>query len=324
MKRKRLDDVDIIDKNVDTKSITDTIAEKHAKAIMSAKAFSYWDSPEAYLLFVPLKGESVHGCLRRRNRILVEASRNDNALHQLLSDVEDIEVLSVKQKEQLRLRCIYLNKAYEVAIQYMNSIGWVECVKIAIDELRYCDIDYISNERTVRRWHTEFRTNEKFNISFVRSQLEPKLFSFFPKARSELLEYCTKKVKTGELSIEYAHYEVTKKIVPRCYEELLLEAGEKSRDAIPKYEDVFQMLDLKKIHFDTVWRWITNLGFHYDVNEKSYYIDGHKREDVVADRNNRFLVNYFAYELKCHRWVQISEAIAQSLEDKSAIIVRNH
>ena len=56
------------------------------------------------------------------------------------------------------------------------------------------------------------------------------------------------------------------------------------------------------------------LGLRYSFNKKTYYTDGHEREDVVDDRNNRFLEEYFDLELKTYRWVQVIEATAITLE----------
>jgi hypothetical protein len=41
----------------------------------------------------------------------------------------------------------------------------------------------------------------------------------------------------------------------------------------------------------------------YDENRRCYYTDGHEREDVVKDRNKRFLVEYFKLERRAHHWV---------------------
>ena len=129
----------------------------------------------------------------------------------------------------------------------MNGMCWVDCCIIAISELDDSGIDYMTNERTLRRWYTEFRLNEKFNISYVRTALEPKLFSFSPQARKDLIKYCSNKVKTGELCTEGAHSEMTNNIVPTCYSNLLIETSEEMRNSIPTYDDLLQMLDLKQI-----------------------------------------------------------------------------
>jgi hypothetical protein len=67
------------------------------------------------------------------------------------------------------------------------------------------------------------------------------------------------------------------------------------------------MLDLKRVSPNTAWRWLQWMGYKYDKNRRCYYTDGHEREDVVKDRNKRFLVEYFKLERRAHRWVQLTE-----------------
>jgi hypothetical protein len=55
------------------------------------------------------------------------------------------------------------------------------------------------------------------------------------------------------------------------------------------------------------------LGFHYDTRKKSFYVDGHECEDVVANRN-QFCREYLTeFEPYCRQWVQMT------IEDASAI-----
>jgi hypothetical protein len=48
------------------------------------------------------------------------------------------------------------------------------------------------------------------------------------------------------------------------------------------------------------------LGFNHDAKKKSFYVNGHKRDDVVANRPTfckRYLTDNESY---CKRWVQLS------------------
>ena len=74
---------------------------------------------------------------------------------------------------------------------------------------------------------------------------------------------------------------------------------------------------------NTIWRWLRYYGFTYDVNKRSYYTDGHERDDVVKDRDKIFLGEYFGYELRAHCWVQISESTAIALEKEHKNFPRN-
>jgi hypothetical protein len=45
------------------------------------------------------------------------------------------------------------------------------------------------------------------------------------------------------------------------------------------------------------------LGMRYSNRIKSYYIDGHEREDVVMSRN-LFVKEYLQEEMRMHIWLQ--------------------
>jgi hypothetical protein len=57
------------------------------------------------------------------------------------------------------------------------------------------------------------------------------------------------------------------------------------------------------------------LGFHYDTRKKSFYVDGHEREDVVANQN-QFCREYLTeFEPYCRRWVQMTIEDASDIKD---------
>jgi len=109
------------------------------------------------------------------------------SLLSLVSDIKDINELSSKQKENIRNQCLYLRKSYELAIQHMNKLTLKECCKLAIDELMDDGINFVKNEKTVRRWHTQFRKCELFSTPNNRNERDPKLFSFFFQIRKRKL-----------------------------------------------------------------------------------------------------------------------------------------
>ena len=110
-------------------------------------------------------------------------------------------------------------------------------------------------------------------------------------------------VNLGSLSTELVKSQIKNVIIPRCYQDLLEEAGAENKGNMPLYNELLHMLDLSNVSMSTVWRWLVYLGYKYDENKKSYYTDGHEREDVVKDRNKRFLIKYFIAERRAHRWV---------------------
>ena len=183
---------------------------------------------------------------------------------------------------------------------------------MAIKDLDEVGINYIKNEKTLRNWNKEFCCNETFIVPFSKSMREPKLFSFFPKARNKVVRYCNKQISVGSLSCESLAAEVSKNIIPVCYKELEDEAGS-DRNNLPELDELFVMMGLKTFSVSTAWRMMQYLGYKYCETRRGYYTDGHEREDVVKDRNKRFLKDYFLYEIRTLRWVQVAEADAQKM-----------
>ena len=84
---------------------------------------------------------------------------------------------------------------------------------------------------------------------------------------------------------------------------------------MPEYKEFLDLLEIDKISYSTTWRWLKFCGYNYSCNNRSYYTDGHERPDVVKDRDERFLNEYFSAEIRTHRWVQISVRELQNDEE---------
>ena len=115
-KKHRLDEVDIIDKLAEATTATNIIVEKNAWVIISNNSLSYWESPKVVALFNPVEGKGVYDCLRRHNSMLQNASNDDDALILLTPGIDNIDESSNKQKQYLRLHCIYLRMAYKITV----------------------------------------------------------------------------------------------------------------------------------------------------------------------------------------------------------------
>ena len=85
---------------------------------------NYFNSPDANALFNPTGKESCSECLVRRTNLLLNATMDDDVMLALLPEIEDLSHASDKQKENIRLQCMYLRQAYLIALQNMNTITW--------------------------------------------------------------------------------------------------------------------------------------------------------------------------------------------------------
>jgi len=228
--------------------------------------FGYWTSEEARLLFNPMPGESVIDCLHRRMQLLLDATTNDVVLLSIISGIDNLNELTTKQKENIRMQSLYLRNSYDNALSSMNQRTWAQCTSFAIEILSDTGLDYIKNEKTIRRWHIQFRKGDQFIVPNSKLAREPKLFNFFPEARTAIEKYCSKEINLGSLSSEALRNHINTTIIPECYQNMIDDAKE-DRNSMPTYMELLHMLDLKTISLSTVWRWLILLGFKYSENK---------------------------------------------------------
>ena len=110
------------------------------------------------------------------------AAFDDDELIGIIDGINSIDELSSSQRQQIRFDCLYLRKAYEVAVQNMNQITWKDCIIIAIDEMKDGGFNHIKKEKDIRRINQQFRRANLFSAPFVHNKRDPMLFSVFPSA----------------------------------------------------------------------------------------------------------------------------------------------
>ena len=64
-------------------------------------------------------------------------------------------------------------------------------------------------------------------------------------------------------------------------------------------------------------RWMHACGFRYKKREKHYFVDGHERPETIAYRPV-FTKKYLAYEVRAHRWIQIT------LDESNALVLEGN
>jgi hypothetical protein len=72
-------------------------------------------------------------------------------------------------------------------------------------------------------------------------------------------------------------------VLPKCYEDLLGEIDDPA--GLPSYDELLQMLNLKRVCPNTAWRWLQLMEHKYDKNHRCYYTDGRRQEDAIKDCN---------------------------------------
>jgi hypothetical protein len=92
------------------------------------------------------------------------------------------------------------------------------------------------------------------------------------------------------------------------------EIGQESRDV----KTILKQYGLTKVCLSTVYKWMKKLGFNYEPRKKSYYVDGHEKEETISYRW-RYIERYLQYEQRMFRWIQVTQEKAQELEEKGII-----
>jgi hypothetical protein len=253
-KQKVLDDVDIFLANEKSKYNTTVCTNCDPPRMTEEwRKLDYWDSGEAILLFNPTPGKSVKQCLCDRDRLLQDVIQDASKVESIIENGETDETpLNARQQQRIVSQCLYLRKAYEIAIQCMNAWTWKECCAEAIKSIRDLGISYVCDERTIRRWHIFFRKNETFSNprGHSKKQREPKVFDFFPEIKSNINDFCGNPDNQPSMSAKSVAAEIRLKILPKCYNNLLKEVDDPSN--LPSYVELLGMLDVKRLCPSTV------------------------------------------------------------------------
>jgi hypothetical protein len=146
----------------------------------------YWDSGEVINLFNPTPGKLVKQCLCDREKLLQDIIKDTNKVETIIKDWDTDTTttqLTATQEHHIVTQCLYLQKAYNFAVQCMNTWTWMECCAEAIKLLRDCGISYLHHEPTITkgRWHAFFQKNEMLPnpLGHSKKLLQAKVSTFF-------------------------------------------------------------------------------------------------------------------------------------------------
>jgi hypothetical protein len=147
-----------------------------------------------------------------------------------------------------------------------------------------------------------FRRNGKFRhpnnyVANGIKQPKPKIFALFPQAVGMVNEFVLSRL--NHVTSEMLRYELIAKIIPALEEEA-------AKEKVPEEYDYMSGLVEKPPSKSTVLRWMHYLEFSNDKVKKSYYVDGHEKEEQVQHRSK--FINTYLSEIEpfTHRWVQMT------------------
>jgi hypothetical protein len=247
---------------------------------------------------------------------------------------------------EIRQRSTFLCLAYQLALTNMNRWTWHECCKEACKTLNSLGMKQATFYKTVAQWNIVFRKFKSFPhpnpyVQCGKRPL-PRLLEIYPDAKDQIVSFGVKNL--AKLTIESVHDFIVTTVIPRL---ALLWQKDEEAAAAPATADLsaistsmtsintiniqltgtaednqevvnklfLRAYGLESMSFTTAWRWMRLLGFSYDTRKKSFYVDGHEREDVVANRT-QFCTSYLTeLEPYCNRWVRMSISKAMTMTD---------
>ncbi|KAG7350939.1 hypothetical protein IV203_029977 [Nitzschia inconspicua] len=139
----------------------------------------------------------------------------------------------------------------------------------------------------------------------------PPFLRMFPDAATEIKQFC--RVNLLNLDVETVHQFIWNKVFPKIYAVWASEQTSRGHTL----QSFLKLFRISVFSPQTTLSWMKQLGMKYANHKKSYYVDGHEREDVVTSRKlfcKRYLVDL---EPRCIRWIQITKEKVSELPSLS-------
>ena len=293
-----------------------------------------------------IAGETPQDALNRRILLLQSVHSHEDNWRNVVVGRDADNFCTRTEIANIRQRATFLCCAYQLALEKMNQWTWEDCCREACKQLNSLGMNQATFYKTISEWHGVYRTLEAFPhpnpyVQCGKRPL-PRLLKIFPDVKEQIVAYSNKNLVT--LTIEGVHDFIVSTVIPRLarvwkmdYE--VATAGITSSSTVEDADDNDDSADsptiptsildvdeqliasflkahgLESMSFTTAWRWMRLLNFKYDSRKKSFYVDGHEREDVVVTRNEfckRYLTELEPY---CKRWVQVSKSEAETIKD---------
>jgi hypothetical protein len=165
------------------------------------------------------------------------------------------------------MKARYLAQAYQIAIEEMPFKTWNECCHEAINQLASVHINYIKNEKVLRRWNVEFCKKKTFCVKSRGKRDLPAFLEAHPIVVTVMKEYGRENL--SELSVEmmhtYLHNTIIKSLVierlqGKCRQFMMVKRIQWARSGMTRVFDTScptsRTLRPKKQCFNSrPWRW---------------------------------------------------------------------
>ncbi|KAI2497528.1 hypothetical protein MHU86_16982 [Fragilaria crotonensis] len=128
---------------------------------------TYWDSPEAKLLFRPLASESTAlDAIDNQIKALRDVNKSSNAFLTVAGNLDELneDDVTEHQKWVIQQKAQYLALALHLARENMNGWTWQKCCEKTIGELQRQGLTLATRHETVSKWYRSFRETRTFVI----------------------------------------------------------------------------------------------------------------------------------------------------------------
>ena len=288
--------------------------------------WSFWDDKKIIDLFVPRDGETVDETLEWRiERLQLVINESDGYKLVLPGDGDPNNEYKHNEIESIRQKATFLRLAYLLALENM-PVGWTwrNCCDKAVSHLQALAGFENGSGQMVEQWNCLIRDHNTFPHTnhFLATGVprEPLLFEVFPEAKGRLLNFATVNIKRFSIELIQKYFSTTllPSLLTKYNETMRDEANESPMEMDEFHFFILGMSYSEEVSLSTISRYLDCLGYCFDVREKTYYVDGHEREDVVKARVE-YIKWYLANERRCYRWVQLKEDEAKSLDAKKIV-----
>ena len=209
--------------------------------------------------------------------------------------------------------CVTLRCCYIPALREMETINnWEKIVSMSIDMLKNIGIQDYTNERSIMKFHRQFRDSLTLPHpkKFVQNakKLTPMIFHTFPEFKQRISNWCSQNLST--LSCESLRAYILDEILPSIKTFHQQDHPNISHQTQTEFNS---SLGITKLSTVTVSRWLHYMAFHYKVRKKFYFSDKHE-DPCNVDARKKIIQTYLHMEIRFHHWVQIPEMVAVNLE----------
>ena len=246
--------------------------------------------------------------------------------NEIIFDYDNKDEFSSFTVFDLRIKAFYLERLYIMASPHGNfkNIAALALVK-ANKDLNVLGTDaanhhIITNYHTLLIWFRAYRDTDSFpNSSKLRPSKSKLPYSPYsnPDVCEQIISYCKDNLST--LSMESVFNHLHDQILPKLVQTIQKERNEldyTKRGLLKEYH-------IKQLTMMTVYNWMTkHLGFKYKQRRKCYYVDNHEKTENIKYRRE-FIDRYFAYKIRCHRWIHISAQERESMIFKGELDINS-